>query len=116
MLANQPQPSTALALQYEGLKVGVLDADITGIHAYICGLQKHELEVTKDNEMLPAQAFDDGAINWILSETEQAQIWRGFDSCKNVAADDQGTMAGLDVLVVDLPPVQETTINFESTA
>jgi ATP-binding protein involved in chromosome partitioning len=97
----------ALALQYEGLKVGVLDADIYGPSMPIlCGLLDHELEITPDNKMHPAQAFG-LAVQSIgfLVKPEQAQIWRGPMAAKTLQQMIQETQwPELDVLVVDLPP------------
>jgi len=95
----------ALALQAEGARVGVLDADIYGPSIpRMLGLTGQP--ETADRRIVPMRAHGLQAISiGVLVKTDQAMIWRGpmatqaLQQMVTEVAWDQ-----LDYLVVDLPP------------
>jgi ATP-binding protein involved in chromosome partitioning len=96
----------ALALAANGLKVGLLDADIYGpSQPRLLGLKGRPQ--TKDGKTLePMQAFGVEAmsIGFLVNE-DQAMIWRGpmvTSALQQMLRD--VNWSALDVLVVDMPP------------
>jgi ATP-binding protein involved in chromosome partitioning len=96
----------ALALAANGLKVGLLDADIYGpSQPRLLGLKGRPQ--TKDGKTLePMQAFGVEAmsIGFLVNE-DQAMIWRGpmvMSALQQMLRD--VNWGALDVLVVDMPP------------
>jgi ATP-binding protein involved in chromosome partitioning len=96
----------ALALQGEGLRVGILDADIYGPSLpTLLGLHGQP-RVGPDRKLIPMQAYGLAAMSiGLLVEDETAMIWRGpmvVSAITQMLAEvDWGE---LDVLVVDMPP------------
>ena len=96
----------ALALKEQGLKVGVLDADIYGPSMpRLLGLKGQPQQV-EGNKLEPMQAFGVKVMSMgFLVDEETPMIWRGpmvmsalSQMLKDVA------WGELDVLVVDMPP------------
>jgi ATP-binding protein involved in chromosome partitioning len=99
----------ALALQHEGFKVGMLDADIYGpsLPRLLKLTGKPELNDAK--QMLPMQAYGLSVISMgFLIEEDAAVIWRGpmvISAVQQMLTQVQWDAHGaLDVLVVDMPP------------
>jgi ATP-binding protein involved in chromosome partitioning len=99
----------ALALQHEGLKVGMLDADIYGpsLPRLLKLTGKPELNDAK--QMLPMQAYGLSVMSMgFLIEEDAAVIWRGpmvISAVQQMLTQVQWDAHGaLDVLVVDMPP------------
>ena len=96
----------ALALQAEGAKVGVLDADIYGpSQPRMLGL-KGKPETTDNRRILPMQAHGLQVMSiGVLVETDQAMIWRGPMATQALQQMLTETLwQDLDYLIVDLPP------------
>jgi len=95
----------ALAFQQQGLKVGILDADIYGPNVPgMLGVEKGP--DVKGQRVLPARVHDLGvmSIAFFVREKE-AVIWRGPMVMRAVQQFLRDVEWGeLDVLVVDLPP------------
>lgn len=95
----------ALGLAAQGLKVGVLDADIYGPSLpTLLGL--HGKPQAKGRKLIPMQAYGLRAMSMgFLVDPETAMIWRGpmiMSAITQMMADvDWGA---LDVLLVDMPP------------
>jgi ATP-binding protein involved in chromosome partitioning len=96
----------ALALKEQGLRVGILDADIYGPSMpRLLGLKGQPQQVA-DNKLKPMQAYGLKVMSMgFLVDEETPMIWRGpmvmsalSQMLKDVAWGD------LDVLVVDMPP------------
>jgi len=95
----------ALALQAQGLKVGLLDADIYGPSVpRLLGLnQKPE---GRDGKYVPIEKYGIKAMSiGLLVREDEATIWRGplVQSVLTQMLDD-GLWAPLDVMVIDMPP------------
>jgi ATP-binding protein involved in chromosome partitioning len=96
----------ALALQAEGLRVGILDADIYGPSLpTLLGLHGQP-RVGPGRKLIPMQAYGLAAMSiGLLVEDETAMIWRGpmvMSAITQMLAEvDWGR---LDVLLVDMPP------------
>jgi ATP-binding protein involved in chromosome partitioning len=99
----------ALALQREGLRIGVLDADIYGPSIpMIVGLEEgaRQIELTPDRKILPLDAHGLAVVSFgfFLGPGSPA-VWRGPMVGKAVKQFSRGVVwPELDVLVVDLPP------------
>jgi ATP-binding protein involved in chromosome partitioning len=96
----------ALALQAEGARVGVLDADIYGpSQPRMLGLEGMP-DTTEDRKILPMSAHGLQAMSiGVLVRTDQAMIWRGPMATQALQQLVSDTLwDGLDYLVVDLPP------------
>lgn len=97
----------ALALQLEGARVGLLDADIYGpsIPTMLATTNHHPL--TPDNQhMTPIMAYGlaTNSIGYLV-EQGNAMIWRGPMASKALLQMLQDTLwPELDYLVVDMPP------------
>lgn len=98
----------AQACAAKGLKVGLLDADITGPSApRLLGLESFRAET--DGERLIPIACEEGfgvmSINFLVEDEDSPIIWRGPLLSKAVEQFWEDTAWGeLDLLVVDLPP------------
>jgi ATP-binding protein involved in chromosome partitioning len=96
----------ALALQAEGLRVGILDADIYGPSLpTLLGLHGQP-RVGTDRKLIPMQAYGLAAMSiGLLVEDETAMIWRGpmvMSAITQLLTEvDWGR---LDMLLVDMPP------------
>lgn len=96
----------ALALQAEGARVGVLDADVYGpSQPRMLGL-KGKPETTDNRRILPMSAHGLQVMSiGVLVETDQAMIWRGPMATQALQQMLSETLwQDLDYLIVDLPP------------
>lgn len=96
----------ALALQAEGARVGVLDADIYGpSQPRMLGL-RGKPETTENRRILPMQAHGLQVMSiGVLVESDQAMIWRGPMATQALQQMVSETLwQDLDYLIVDLPP------------
>ena len=96
----------ALALQQEGARVGILDADIYGPSLpRMLGLTGKP-EVPGENQILPMEAMGLQAMSiGVLVDTNQAMIWRGPMATQALQQMlNQTQWQGLDYLILDLPP------------
>ncbi len=96
----------AMALQAEGARVGVLDADIYGpSQPRMLGLSGRP-ETTPDQKILPMNAHGIQAMSiGVLVDTNQAMIWRGPMATQALSQMLSEThWDNLDYLVIDLPP------------
>ncbi|WP_439242889.1 iron-sulfur cluster carrier protein ApbC [Lonepinella sp. BR2474] len=97
----------ALALQAQGAKVGILDADIYGPSIpHMLGVP-HQRPTSPDNKhMQPIQAYDlqTNSIGYLMAE-DNATIWRGpmASSALNQLLNET-LWNELDYLVIDMPP------------
>jgi ATP-binding protein involved in chromosome partitioning len=96
----------ALALTRQGLRVGVLDADIYGPSVpAMLGLSGRP-ESTEDKKIVPMRAFgvDTMSIGYLIEE-DSAMIWRGPMATQALTQLFNDTLwDDLDVLLIDLPP------------
>ncbi len=97
----------ALALQQEGAKVGLLDADIYGPSIpLLLGKEKAHPDIIDDKHMKPVKAhgISCNSIGFLVPETEAA-VWRGPMASKALSQILYDTQWGdLDYLIADLPP------------
>jgi Mrp family chromosome partitioning ATPase len=98
----------AVLLQREGLKVGILDADITG-PSIPKAFGMHNVEVYGDeNGMIPPRTktgIDMISVNLLLGNDEtKPVIWRGSMIAGTVQQFWKETIWDVDVLLVDCPP------------
>lgn len=96
----------ALALQAEGLRVGVLDADLYGPSIpKLLGLERKPA-VRADGIFSPHEAFGLKVISiGSMLNPDQAVVWRGPMATSALRQLLRETdWGGLDILVVDLPP------------
>ncbi len=97
----------ALALQQEGAKVGLMDADIYGPSIpLLLGKSGAHPEIIDEKHMRPVKAHSVvcNSIGFLVPETEAA-VWRGPMASKALSQILYDTRWGeLDYLVVDLPP------------
>ncbi len=97
----------ALALQQEGAKVGLLDADIYGPSIPIMLGIADQKPVSKDNKtIMPMEAhgLESMSIGFLIDES-QAMVWRGpmaSSALQQIVRDTQ--WGELDYLIIDLPP------------
>ena len=95
----------AVALAREGLRTGLLDADIFGPSLPIM-LGTHRKPQVVDGMMIPLQAWGLKAMSiGFLVDAEQAMVWRGpmvMGALEQMMG--QVEWGALDVLVVDMPP------------
>lgn len=97
----------ALALQYEGAKVGLLDADIYGPSIPMMLGTQHEHPLSPDNQHMTAINAYGLATNSIgyLVEEGNAMVWRGPMASKALLQILNDTLwPELDYLVIDMPP------------
>jgi ATP-binding protein involved in chromosome partitioning len=97
----------AVALAQEGLKVGLLDADVYGPNLpQMLGVQNHVPKLGEDGKIEPAEAHGVKLMSMgFLLEPDSPVIWRGpllHGAMTQFLKDVR--WGGLDVLVVDLPP------------
>ncbi len=97
----------AMALQQQGKKVGVLDADIYGPSIpRMLGAAAHKPEISEDKKLQPVVRFGMKTISLgYLIEENQAAIWRGpmlFKAMDQFLRD--VAWGELDYLIIDLPP------------
>ena len=97
----------AVLLQREGLKVGILDADVTGPSipkAFGLG----NVEVYGDeNGMIPPSTttgIDMMSVNLLLNDETKPVVWRGSLIASTVQQFWKDTIWNADVLLVDCPP------------
>jgi ATP-binding protein involved in chromosome partitioning len=98
----------ALALQQEGAKTGLLDADIYGPSIPImCGVKEGEKpSIAAGNRIIPLKRFNMPLMSMgFLMGSNDAVIWRGPMLAKMLQQFlEQVEWGELDYLVVDLPP------------
>jgi len=98
----------AVAFAQQGLRVGLLDADIYGPSVpHLLGLSDHKPEVDADGKKLyPLENFGVKMMSiGFLIEDKQAMVWRGpmvAGALTQLMRDVEWGV--LDVLVVDMPP------------
>jgi ATP-binding protein involved in chromosome partitioning len=101
--------NVALALRAEGMRVGLLDADIYGPSVpMILGLEEgaKRVRLTDDRKILPLEAYGLAVVSFgfFLGPGSPA-VWRGPMVSKAVRQFSRGVVwPELDFLVVDLPP------------
>jgi len=97
----------ARALQLEGFKVGILDADITGPNIpKLLGIEDQSL-VMGDEGIRPADAggIKAASMALVLSSTDSPVVWRGPMKMAAIKQFIQDVDWGeLDFLIIDLPP------------
>ena len=98
----------AAKLARQGLKVGIMDADVTGPSIPKAFGLKGMLRATEDNVMLPAETKSGikvVSLNLLLKDEEAPVIWRGpviSGVIQQFWTDVDWGM--LDVLLIDMPP------------
>ena len=97
----------AVLLQREGLKVGILDADVTGPSIpKAFGMKKVEV-YGDENGMIPPSTttgIDVMSVNLLLGDETKPVIWRGSIIASTVQQFWKDTIWNADVLLVDCPP------------
>jgi ATP-binding protein involved in chromosome partitioning len=97
----------ALALQKQGVKVGILDADIYGPSIpTMLGTEKAQLFTPDNKHMTPIMAYGlaSNSIGYLV-DSDDAMVWRGPMASKALLQILQDTLwPELDYLVVDMPP------------
>ena len=97
----------AVLLQREGLKVGILDADVTGPSIPKAFGMKN-VEVYGDgNGMIPPSTttgIDVMSVNLLLGDETKPVVWRGSIISGTVQQFWKDTIWNADVLLVDCPP------------
>lgn len=97
----------AVLLQREGLKVGILDADVTGPSIpKAFGMKKVEV-YGDDNGMIPPSTttgIDMMSVNLLLGDETKPVVWRGAMIAGTVQQFWKDTIWNADVLLVDCPP------------
>ncbi len=96
----------ALGLRAQGLKVGILDADIHGPSIPTLLALHGQPRMGKDRRLLPMQSNGVSAMSMgMMVDAETAMVWRGpmvMSAITQMLSDvDWGA---LDVLIVDMPP------------
>jgi ATP-binding protein involved in chromosome partitioning len=99
----------ALALRLDGLRVGLLDADIYGPSIpMILGIEDgaHEIRMSADRKILPLDVHGLAVVSFgFFLGPQSPAVWRGPMVSKAVKQFSRGVIwPNLDVLVVDLPP------------
>ncbi len=99
----------ALALRLEGLRVGLMDADIYGPSIpVILGIEDgaQRVRMTPDKKILPLEAHGLAVVSFgFFLGPDSPAVWRGPMVSKAVKQFSRGVVwPELDVLVVDLPP------------
>ena len=97
----------AVLLQREGLKVGVLDADITGPSIPKAFGMKNVEVFGDDNGMIPPSTttgIDVISVNLLLGDETKPVVWRGAMIAGAVQQFWKDTIWKADVLLVDCPP------------
>lgn len=97
----------ALALQQEGAKVGLLDADIYGPSIPTMLATQNQHPMSPDNKhMAPVMAYGlaTNSIGYLVAP-DNAMVWRGPMASKALLQILQDTLwPALDYLVIDMPP------------
>ena len=96
----------ALALQQQGVRVGVLDADVYGPSVPLMLGLSGRPESTEDKKIIPMRAFgvDTMSIGYLIEE-DSPMIWRGPMATQALTQFFNDTLwDDLDVLLIDLPP------------
>lgn len=97
----------ARALQMRGLRVGVLDADITGPDIpKLLGIEDARLTQGPDGIVLPeAEGIKAASMAFVLSSRDSPVVWRGPMKMAAIKQFIQDVNWGdLDFLLIDLPP------------
>jgi len=97
----------ARALQMKGLKVGVLDADITGPDIpKLLGIEEARLTQGPEGILPPeAQGIKAASMAFVLSSRDSPVVWRGPMKMAAIKQFIQDVDWGdLDFLLIDLPP------------
>ncbi len=98
----------AKALSKQGMKVGIMDADITGPSIpRLMGVEKEQAYGTKDNEIIPieVEGIKCMSLNFMLENESDPVVWRGPIVGNVVKQFYTDVLWGeLDVLLVDMPP------------
>jgi ATP-binding protein involved in chromosome partitioning len=99
----------ALALRLEGLRVGLLDADIYGPSVpMILGIEDgaQRIRMSEERKILPLEAHGLAVVSFgFFLGPQSPAVWRGPMVSKAVKQFSRGVVwPELDVLVVDLPP------------
>ena len=97
----------AVLLQREGLKVGILDADITGPSIPKAFGMKDVEVFGDDNGMIPPSTttgIDVMSVNLLLGDETRPVVWRGAIISGTVQQFWKDTIWNADVLLVDCPP------------
>lgn len=96
----------ALALQQEGARVGLLDADIYGPSIPRMLALSGPPKTRAQNQILPMEALGLQVMSiGVLVDTNQAMIWRGPMATQALQQMlNQTQWSGLDYLILDLPP------------
>lgn len=97
----------AIAMAQAGAKVGLLDADIYGPSIpQMLGITAENLEVTKEQKIIPPQAHGISAISiGFMIDVETPMIWRGPMASQTLEQILRDTLWGdLDYLFIDMPP------------
>lgn len=97
----------ALALQAEGAKVAILDADIYGpSQPRMLGVHKQKPESSADGKLLPVlgHGMQSMSIGFLVDE-ESPMIWRGPMVTQALEQMLRDTLwRGVDYMIIDLPP------------
>ncbi|CAB9543291.1 [4Fe-4S] cluster assembly scaffold protein Mrp (ApbC) [uncultured Gammaproteobacteria bacterium] len=97
----------ALALQAEGAKVAILDADIYGpSQPRMLGVSKLKPETTGEGKLLPilGHGMQSMSIGYLVDE-ENPMIWRGPMVTQALEQMLRDTLwRGIDYMIIDLPP------------
>lgn len=97
----------ALALQAEGAKVAILDADIYGpSQPRMLGVSKLKPDITAEGKLLPilAHGMQSMSIGYLVEE-DNPMIWRGpmvTQALEQLLRDTH--WRGVDYMIIDLPP------------
>ncbi len=99
----------ARALARQGLKVGILDADITGPSIPRLMALEHEQAYADKRQFVLPIVSDDGiemmSLNYMLSDENEPVIWRGPIITNVLKQFYTDVLWGeLDVLLIDMPP------------
>ena len=100
----------AIALQKQGKKVGILDADIYGPSLHVMLGLDNQKPTQENNKMIPLIAYGLKAMSiGLLLPTDQPVIWRGpmvMGALQQLLGDVAWASQDdpLDILVVDMPP------------
>ena len=97
----------ALALQFEGAKVAILDADIYGpSQPRMLGIHHQKPEISGEGKLLPilGHGMQSMSIGYLVDE-ESPMIWRGPMVTQALEQMLRDTLwRGVDYMIIDLPP------------
>ncbi len=98
----------ARALEAQGLKVGIMDADITGPSIpRLMHLEEAKAYANKDSEIYPIneEGIKIMSLNYLIKEESDPVVWRGPIVSNVVKQFYTDVLWGdLDVLLIDMPP------------